>query len=372
MENSQSWYRIDNESALDSPALVVYPNRVMSNIRTAIRMAGDASRLRPHIKTHKCPDVISLMMNEGIAKFKCATIAETEILCMSGAVDVLLAYQPMGPKLQRLVQLIEQYPSTKISCLVDNKGSADEQSEVFAANGFNVPVYIDLNVGMNRTGIAPGQPAIELYEYCNTKEGITAIGLHAYDGHIRNVDFELRTLACDNGFAPVESIKEQLERRGMSTPIIIAGGSHSFPIHCKRASIECSPGTFVYWDKSNSDYCPEQAFLPAAALVTRIVSLPDKNKICIDLGHKSVAAENEITKRVTFLNAPGLVAVSQSEEHLVVETSIKHSYKTGDVLYGLPYHVCPTVALYERAYTIENGQVTGEWSNTARDRKINI
>ena len=99
--------------------------------------------------------------------------------------------------------------------------------------------------------------------------------------------------------------------------------------------------------------------------------MPSTNKICTDLGHKSVAAENEIGKRIFFLNAEGLKPVGQSEEHLVLETN-SHPFKVGDVLYGLPYHVCPTVALYERVFTVENGKTTGEWKNVSRDRKITI
>ena len=100
--------------------------------------------------------------------------------------------------------------------------------------------------------------------------------------------------------------------------------------------------------------------------------MPSTNKFCTDLGHKSVAAENEITRRVFFLNATGLRPVGQSEEHLVLEAKEDNSFQVGDVFYGLPYHVCPTVALYDSVYTIENGKVTGEWKNVARDRKITV
>jgi D-serine deaminase-like pyridoxal phosphate-dependent protein len=92
----------------------------------------------------------------------------------------------------------------------------------------------------------------------------------------------------------------------------------------------------------------------------------------MDVGHKSVSAENEIGKRIYFLNAPEMVMTGQSEEHLVVDAGKGHQYKVGDVLYGLPYHVCPTIALYERAITIEDHKISGEWRNIARDRKINI
>ncbi|HKB43962.1 MAG TPA: hypothetical protein VKC90_06225, partial [Chitinophagaceae bacterium] len=148
------------------------------------------------------------------------------------------------------------------------------------------------------------------------------------------------------------------------------GGSPTFSIHCKRKKIECSPGTFIYWDKTYQDLCPEQIFLPAALVMTRVISLPDETKLCLDLGHKSVAAENELIRRVYFPDAPQLKAISQSEEHLVVDAGKDHSYKVGDLLFGIPFHICPTVALYEKAYTVENGKLAGEWKTIARDRKI--
>ena len=363
----QTWYEIKNIKELDSPALVVFPERVTHNIQLAIEMIGDVNRLRPHIKTNKSPDVARLMLNAGITKFKCATIAEAEMLAQCNAPDVLMAYQPLGPKLNRFISLIKKYPTTKFSCLTDNIDAADEQSSLFGSNNLTVPVYFDLNVGMNRTGISPDEKAIALYDHCKTLKGISVIGMHAYDGHIRDIDFEAKKKKCDEAFALVEKLNDKLK---LST--IIMGGSPAFSVHCKRKNIECSPGTFVYWDKGYSDLCPEQKFLPAIVLVTRIISLPSANKICTDLGHKSVAAENEITRRVFFLNAEGLKPVGQSEEHLVLETNGDRSYKVGDIFYGLPYHVCPTVALYERVFTVERGNVTGEWKNISRDRKITV
>lgn len=364
---SENWFEIKNVNELDSPALVVFPERVKHNIQLAIAMIGDVNRLRPHIKTNKSPDVARLMLAAGITKFKCATIAEAEMLAQCNAPDVLLAYQPLGPKLDRFISLIKKYPATKFSCLTDNIAAADEQGLSFVASDLTVPVFIDLNVGMNRTGISPGEKAIELAKHCSVVKGIILTGLHAYDGHIRDVDFEIKRQKSDEAFAAVQKLNETLK---LST--IIMGGSPAFSVHCKRKNIECSPGTFVYWDKGYSDLCPEQKFLPAIVLLTRVISLPSANKICTDLGHKSVAAENEIGKRIFFLNAEGLKPVGQSEEHLVLETKEDNSYKVGNVLYGLPYHVCPTVALYERVVTVENGKTTGEWKNIARDRKIEI
>jgi D-serine deaminase-like pyridoxal phosphate-dependent protein len=163
-----------------------------------------------------------------------------------------------------------------------------------------------------------------------------------------------------------------LFHEGFPEPIIIAGGSPTFPIHAKRKEIECSPGTFIYWDKGYQHSCKEQSFIPAALVISRIISFPSDTKLCLDLGHKSISAENALDNRVYFLNAPELEFISQSEEHFVVEATAGHSYKIGDVLYGLPFHICPTVALYERASVIENNKVTVEWKIIARDRKINV
>ncbi len=367
-----NWYQVIDADKLDSPALVIFPGRVKSNIQTAINMVDSVNHLRPHVKTNKSAEASQLMLDAGISKFKCATIAEAEMLGTIGATDVVLAYQPLGPKLHRFIELIKKFPSTQYACLTDNISAATEQADAFVLNGMEVPVYIDLNIGMNRTGIIPGKEAIELCKFCSAIKGIKFAGLHVYDGHLRNQDIGIREKECNEAYAAVEKLKEELPEIDIAVPGIIAGGSPTFPIHAKRQNVECSPGTFIYWDKGYNDQCPEQNFLPAAVLVTRIISLPSSTRICTDLGHKSVAAENEIGKRIFFLNAPGVVPVSQSEEHLVCEAGINHNYKTGDVLYGIPYHICPTVALYERVHIIEEGKIIGEWKNMARDRKITV
>src|SRR5688572_17988623 len=125
------WYEINNIETLDTPALVVYLDRVKKNIDTLVNSIDDKSRLRPHIKTHKSPEVSRLIMEAGVKKFKCATIAEAEMLARIEAPDVLLAYQPVGPKAKRLLALSQQYPNTKFSCLIDNDYSASELSKIF-------------------------------------------------------------------------------------------------------------------------------------------------------------------------------------------------------------------------------------------------
>lgn len=367
----ENWFIVIKTEEIDTPALLIYPQRVKANVNLLISMIDDKNRLRPHVKTFKSIEPAKLMMEAGIEKFKCATIAEAEMLAMAQAPDVLLAYQPTGPKLKRFFELIQQYPSTTFSCLIDMIAVAKEISTAANQLSLKIPVYIDLNVGMNRTGIAPNK-AFALYEYCSNLKNITVAGLHVYDGHIHDADLETRTQKFIEYFAHVSELKNLIIDKGYPEPNIIAGGTPTFPILAGQPYIECSSGTFIYWDKGYQESFEEQKFTPAALILTRVISLPDDTKICLDLGHKSVASEKELSKRVVFLNDESLIPVSQSEEHLVMEAGENHRYKVGDILYGLPYHICPTVALYERAITIENSLISGEWRTIARDRKITI
>src|ERR1700759_1509137 len=140
-----NWYQIKNVENIDSPALIIYKDRAQKNIQSLIEMK-DAAYLRPHVKTNKIAEVCKMMLNAGITKFKCATIAEAEMLGMINAPDVLFAYQPTPTKANRLVQLIQKFPVTKFSCLIDDAINAEAISKVFSKNNLVVDVYIDLNV----------------------------------------------------------------------------------------------------------------------------------------------------------------------------------------------------------------------------------
>jgi len=183
---------------------------------------------------------------------------------------------------------------------------------------------------------------------------------------------EVRKLKSDTAFQKVEEVKDQLIAAGLRIPIIVLGGSPTYPFHVEREGVECSPGTFVYWDKGYSSSFPDMNFQPAALVLTRIISQLNDRTFCLDLGHKSVAPENDLHQRVFFLNEPELRFISQNEEHLVVELSANHNRKVGDILYGMPVHICPTVALHERVFVVNNNKVTDEWKTIARDRKISV
>jgi D-serine deaminase-like pyridoxal phosphate-dependent protein len=366
----KDWYTIDNMAEVDTPTLAIYPDRVRENIRILKTFLPDANRLRPHVKTHKSGDVSGLMLKAGITKFKCATIAEAEMLADAGATDILLAYQPVGPKAVRLLTLSEKFPAVRFSCLIDNLPTARALSGTFEKAGRRSDVFIDLNIGMNRTGIAP-ERALALYEMCVSLPGLRLAGLHGYDGHIRASNLDERKKECDAGFSKVAHLNAELKKRHAGPWAVIAGGTPTFPIHAARERVECSPGTFVYWDIGYSETLVEQPYLFAALVITRVISKPTDNTICIDLGHKSIASENALTHRVRFLNAPGLTPVGHSEEHMVLKTD-ETSWEVGDVLYGVPFHVCPTCALYDSAAIVEGNRVDKRWTISSRNRKITI
>ena len=176
--NQTDWYSIAEIETIDSPALIVYQDRVKKNILALKSAVKGIENLRPHVKTNKMAEVCRMMMNEGITKFKCATIAEAEMLGSIGAPDVLVAYQIVGPKVERLLRLAEEFSVTRFSSVIDSVRGAQWLSGLFSSNQRAIDVYIDLNVGMNRTGIVP-QKAFPLFEQISVLPGIRIAGLHA-------------------------------------------------------------------------------------------------------------------------------------------------------------------------------------------------
>jgi D-serine deaminase-like pyridoxal phosphate-dependent protein len=369
---NKEWYELNDPEEVDSPALLIYKDHIAANIQTMIKMAGNAERLVPHVKTHKMSEIIKMQLEAGISQFKCATIAEAEMLAEAGAKNILLAYQLSLPKAKRFVSLIQKYPEIHFASLIDNPSSAKMLNDFFAEEDLKANVLIDVDAGMNRTGIAPANGLFELFLEIDQLSNLQFEGLHIYDGHIRDEDFEVRKQKVEEAFVPINSVVEKIVSSGFSTPKIIAGGTPTFTVHALNKDEYCSPGTCLLWDYGYDSMLAEQPFEFGALLITRIISKPAPGLITTDLGHKSVAAENPISKRIFFLNLENYVVKSQSEEHLVVEVKEWQKLHVGDVLYGVPYHICPTVALYDEANVVQDGDVIDKWNVVARKKKITI
>ena len=362
---------VANAGELPSPALLLFHERIEENLQRMIRLAGGPDRLRPHVKTHKLPGLVRRQVGLGITRFKCATVAEAEMTASAGAPDVLLASQPVGPTPRRLMELIRRFPATRFSTIVDDAGVVRVLSAAASGAGVSLPVFLDLDVGQQRTGIAPGPAAAELYASIHRTAGLTAAGFHVYDGHLHQVDVAERAAACDAAFAPVTRLQRELVAANLPVPVVIAGGTPTFPMHARRAGVECSPGTCVLWDAGYATKLPDLDFLPAAVLLTRVVSRPGHNRLCLDLGHKAVASEMS-QPRAIFPSLPGAVPVAHNEEHLVLETPRAPEFQVGDVLFAIPWHVCPTVALHSEVWIVNEGRAGESWPVVARARRITV
>jgi len=142
-------------------------------------------------------------------------------------------------------------------------------------------------------------------------------------------------------------------------------------MHARRGDVECSPGTCVLWDFGYADTLRDLDFLVAALVLTRVISKPGVNRLCLDLGHKAVAAENP-HPRVRLLGLEDAQFVTHSEEHLVLEAPRANQFSVGDVLYGIPRHICPTVALHSEAVVIRDGHAVERWKIAGRERRLTI
>jgi D-serine deaminase-like pyridoxal phosphate-dependent protein len=375
MENAISsdklWYIVDNIDDVISPNLLVYPDRIESNIRKMVEIAGGTDKLRPHVKTHKMAEIIRLQMKHGIKKFKCATISETEMVARCGANDILLAMQPVGPNIKRFFQLQKEFPAATISCIADSEEVIIKLSDMARTTGIETHVWLDINNGMNRTGVIPGERAARLINRIIDSPMIIAEGFHVYDGHIHEPDFLVRKKQCDEAFAQVMILTDELAKEGIGPLKIIAGGTPSFPVHALRGDVECSPGTVLLWDYKSSSSYADMVFLHAAVLVTRIVSKPGIDLLCLDLGHKAIASEMP-PPRINFFGLKKYTMLNHSEEHMVIRTTEAVNFKTGDPLYGIPWHICPTVDRYDYVTVVDNHKASGQWNVEARKRKITI
>jgi len=357
-------------SRIETPGVIVFPELVQKNIDWIIHKIGNVNRLRPHIKTHKTKEVNEMLLASGITKFKAATIAEAELLALSEAPDVLLSMQLVGPNISRFIQLIKKYPTTSFSCLCDDASVLGFYQDAAAQAAITLSIYIDLNVGMNRTGVQP-ENAFGLLEEIKKSNQIHLKGIHAYDGHIRDKAIEDRKNHVAKDFTNFWNFKKVVDAQFKDLEYVV-GGTPSFLVHFAEERFTCSPGTFVFTDAGYQALYPEHSLEQAAFLVSRIISKPTSHTICLDLGHKSVASENPIDNRVRFIFNPDFKLLSQSEEHGIVEVGDSSKYTVGDVIVMQPYHVCPTINLTQKLQVIENGDKVGEWEVMARNRSITI
>ena len=353
-----SRYSIADTCKIITPALIVFRDLVEQNLQTMLQIAGEPDRLRPHCKTHKMAAVTQMELGLGITKHKCATLAEAEMLAEAGVRDIVLAYNIVGPNIARVAAFRRKYPAVEFAVTADHPAPVKQLSDHLASEGLTAGVMLDVDAGMHRTGIAPGEAAVELYRQIADSPGLKPAGIHAYDGHHHEHDPGERAAAIDEDWRHVESLREMILAHDLPIPKIVA--------------IELSPGTTVFHDAGSVHNYADLPFTPAALVLTRVISLPGEHLITFDVGSKGIASDPPVQKRAMFPNLPDAEIVSQNEEHLIVRTKRADEFSPGDEQLVIPWHVCPTSAMHKQAYVVSGGKLVDHWPVTARDRQLSI
>ena len=376
MLNEFAWderYRVPRADETLTPALVVYPEMIASNIASTLKLLdGDANRWRVHIKTAKLDYTLRMLIESGVCNFKCATTLELLVACRSEARDILMAYPALGANAWRVREIAAAFPDVRISVLAEN------EEQVLQWQGSSVGVFVDLNPGMNRTGIEPRHKD-EVLKLVRAVEALRLQfrGLHYYDGQYGGVAEGERTKAAHAGYDSLLEAVSEIERSGANVPEVITAGTPTLPCSLtyqgfrgKRFVHRVSPGTVVYNDATSLAQLPASfAYQPAALVLTRLVSRPRGGVVTCDAGHKAVSADAGVPTCLV-LGHRELTPLSPSEEHLPLAVAGGASGpRVGDFLYLLPRHVCPTVNNFDSALLVRNGETLSVERVTARGRE---
>jgi D-serine deaminase-like pyridoxal phosphate-dependent protein len=378
-------YHFAGEEELDSPALVYHEDIIGENIQRALDMAGGPERLWPHVKTFKTPALVRLLQARGVRRFKCATIAEAEMCARCGAAHILMAYPLVGPAIGRFIRLRRFYGASTFWAIGDDleqlrllgaavrgagtaEGAGGKIAGGMAAAEGDLPFLVDLNTSMNRTGVS--MEALEGFcrEAANIP-GLSLRGFHCYDGSLGFKDSGERERAVAEETGKLLAVREALKARGLEFPILVMGGTPTFPFHARNREAFLSPGTFFVQDHGYEAKYRDLSFSPAAAILTRVISRPREDLFTLDLGYKAIASDQE-GERGIITDLPQARTESHSEEHWVFRLAEGPCPPIGTVLHVIPTHICPSTALYPGIHVVREGRLVNYWTVEARNRRI--
>jgi D-serine deaminase-like pyridoxal phosphate-dependent protein len=366
-------YEVRVTESILTPALLIYRDFVLSNIDTTIRLLnGNPDRWRPHVKTAKLGYVMEMLTACGVTAFKCATSLELLTAIRAGARDVLVAYPVMGANAIRIREIAAQNPQVAISVLVESA----RQLDIWVGTG--VGIFVDINPGMDRTGIEQGRAAdiVELAKLvCSS--GLEFRGLHYYDGHLGSVALPERERQAHAGYDRLMHVVETLRAENIPVKEVITAGTPAFPFTLSYPGFQnsafvhrASPGTVVYCDATAAEQLPDEfGYIPAALILSRVVSRPANGIVTCDAGHKTLSVDcgvpNCLVAGMSYLEP-----LRPSEEHLPFRMAEKARVpELGDLLYLIPRHVCPTVNNFDWALIIAQGNIVAVEQVHARGRE---
>lgn len=364
-------YTFEGSEHVITPALIYYPKIIRENIEKSIQIAHGAEHLWPHVKTHKTSAIVNMSIEYGITRFKCATIAEAEMTARCGASHIVLAYPLIGPNISRFLHLSEAFPDVNFYAIGDDRNQLELLGNAALQKGSCADVLIDVDMGMNRTGVAISE--LETFsEICSNIPGISLKGLHCYDGHRTEHDYGDRLENAHATDKMLSSAISEIQKKHPECTTLILGGSPSFPCHADFPNAYFSPGTIFIHDYGYSQKFPDLPFTSGAAILTRVISCPKEGHFTLDLGYKGIASDPE-GLRGKIVGLEHCVPLFQCEEHWAYQMLPGHEAecpKVGDEFFVIPTHICPTSALYPSVLVSEEGKLTDEWEVTARNRII--
>jgi D-serine deaminase-like pyridoxal phosphate-dependent protein len=344
---------------VDTPALVLDLEVFERNQKTLFDLVRNRVRVRPHAKTHKCPEVAKRQMAMGAVGMCVQKVSEAEAMVDGGIGDVLVSNEIVGaPKLERLAALSRR---ARIGVCIDN----GENLRAIAATGAKLDIYIEIDVGMRRCGVAPGEPAVSLAKEIVKNTNLRFAGLQAYHGraqHIRSM--EERHAVIETAAQHVEHTKRLLAQANIACPVVTGAGSGTFMLEVEAGAWdEIQPGSYAFMDADyakNEWAAPLPRFEHALFVLSTVMSRPSPNIAIVDAGLKASSVDSGMP---TVWGREGLLYTRASDEHGWVEGG---SLALGEKLLLVPGHCDPTINLYDWYVCVRDGRVEALWPITAR------
>lgn len=351
---------------IDTPALLLDLDAFEHNIaRMAGFFADKPVSLRPHSKTHKCPQIALRQLEAGAIGITCAKVGEAEVMAGAGVQDILIANQIVGPcKIDRLTDLARD---CDLMVAVDDADNVTALSHACRDKDVSLRVLVEVDVGMGRCGVQPGADAVALARQVAAAPGLRWMGLMGYEGHLVTLRDPIeRAGRVREAMVGLALTYGMLRDEGLEVPIVSGGGTGTYDITGTCAPVtEVQAGSYVFMDTTYLPVRPE--FEAALTVLSTVVSRPVPERIVTDAGIKTITREFGLPSPV---NVEGLAVQSLSEEHgrLTAEHPEQVRLRPGDKLCLIPSHCCTTTNLYDRLHVVHKGKLVDIWPIAARGR----
>jgi len=341
---------------LDTPALLLDGPASDRNIRRMAEFFPERKcRLRPHFKNHKCTSLARRQQAAGYAVgFTCAKLGEAEVLAEGGIDNILIANQVVGPR--KIARLVELAGKVELAVAVDDVRQAEAISEAASAAGVTMGVLVEVDIGMGRCGVPPGEPALELAQKLLDRPGLDFRGIQAYEGHVvYTSDFEERAARVRESMALAVQTRRLIEDRGIPVGVISGGATSTYRITGLIEGVdEIQAGTYPTMDWRYHELAPE--FDVAMSILARVISKRPGEAV-LDVGSKGVGSDFGPPR---IRDCPEVeIPFPLSEEHATVRRA--PDWKLGQTVHLIPSHACTTSNLYRNIYVHEEGHVREVW-----------